>query len=242
MGRSAGPLPEGMYGIYAELQLHLTTESQTKGTGLVGRIEGHVEHQTEAISAENFLVTIKDVLQKAGMKHVIGLEKNDVTVFDSDEESEQDWDEAFDAAMGSEKSSGGNEWWILVSGRNEDFEFRQDVEFKRKHALSEPPIRLVIRALPVEWGKKASEDTATWIARLRFVKENKNGLKEQEAAALPKIAKYIEGYRLLLGEAFPVRDISQSVSINLAGVDLEALSSDYSTEQGDIPDAGKESA
>ena len=76
-------LPEGMYGIYAELGVYLVEESGAKvpADTLVGRLEKHIEREVESLTAGEFLARIQGVAAQAGMKHVIGVEKDDVTIY-----------------------------------------------------------------------------------------------------------------------------------------------------------------
>jgi len=116
-------LPEGMYGIYAELGVYLVEESGAKvsSDSLVGRLEKHIEREVESLTAGEFLTRIQGVAAQAEMKHVIAVEKDDVTIFASDQESEENWDAGFRAAMDAERVSGGTDsWWVLMSGWNGD--------------------------------------------------------------------------------------------------------------------------
>jgi hypothetical protein len=230
-----GPYPEGMYGIFAELKVYLVEESGTKepADAFVGRVEKHIERGVESLAASDFLTKVRGVFGQAGMKHVIMMDKNDITIFDSDEESQEDWGQGFNAALDAESSSGGKgDWWILVSGWNEEFKFRQDVTFKHKHTLATPSIAFVIRALPAEWGRGSGEDFDAWLSRLQSTLGNKQSVKEEEIRVRPKIEKYLEDYKQLLKGAFAVRDFSQSLNINLSGIDLESFKANYSAEQG----------
>jgi hypothetical protein len=227
-------LPEGMYGIYAELGVYLVEESGAKvpADTLVGRLEKHIEREVESLTAGEFLARIQGVAAQAGMKHVIGIEKDDVTIYASDQESEEDWDEGFKVALDAESASGGTDsWWVLMSGWNEEFKFRQDITFRKKHTLASPSMTLVIRALPAEWGKQPDEDFATWMSRLRSVLANKQGVKDEENQVHPKIEKYLEDYKQLLRGAFAVRDFSKNLRINLSEIELESFKWDYSAEQ-----------
>ena len=166
------------------------------------------------------------------MKHVIEVEKDDVTIYASDQESEENWDAGFRAALDAETSSGGTDsWWILMSGWNEEFKFRQDVTFRKKHTLANPSMTLVIRALPAEWGKRPDENVAAWMSRLKSTLENKQGVKDEETQIHPKIEKYLEEYKQPLRGAFAVRDFSKSLRINLSGIELASFKWNYSAEQ-----------
>jgi hypothetical protein len=223
-----------MYGIYVELGVYLVEGSEVKvpAASLVGRLERHIEREVESLTAGEFLTQIKGVAAQAGMKHVIGVEKDDVTIYSSDQESEEDWDEGFKAALDIQNSSEGtNSWWILMSGWNEEFKFRQDITFRKKHTLAAPSMTLVIRGLPAEWGKRPDEDFVAWMSRLRSTLANKQGVKDEENQIHPKMEKYIEDYKQLLKGVFAVRDFSKNLRINLSEIELESFKWDYSAEQ-----------
>src|ERR1700733_2284098 len=107
-------LPEGMYGIYAELKVYLENQSAKTSTAtLAGRIEKHLEREVESITSSDFLTKIQGPLRQAGMKHVIMIERNDVTIYDSDKGDEENWDRAFGIAMNEGSSSkGADTWWF----------------------------------------------------------------------------------------------------------------------------------
>jgi hypothetical protein len=153
-GHASAPIghyPEGMYGIFAELKVYLVEESDAKGppATFVGRIERHLEREVEGLTTNDFLSKIQGVLQQAGMKRVIMMNKNDVVTYAYDQENPKDWAEVFSAALKEGGSSKGlDEWWVLVSGWNEEFKFRQDITFKEKHTFAAPSMTLEIRAFP----------------------------------------------------------------------------------------------
>jgi hypothetical protein len=235
-GRSVrlGPFPETMFGIYAELKVYLVEESDVKepGTSFAGRIENHIEREVESLSASEFLTKIPRVLEQAGMKHVIEVDENDIVVYSSDQASQQDWDEAFKTALNLESSSKGtNGWWILVSGWNNEFKFRQDVTFKQKHTFAAPSMTLVIRALPAEWARQPEEAFDAWMSRLRTTLHDKGSVKEEENRVRPKFEKYLGDHQQLIKDAFAVRDLSQSLLINFSEIDVESFIKNYSAEQ-----------
>lgn len=226
--------PEGMYGIFAELKVYLVEESDTKEppATFVGRIERHIEREVESLTTKDFLMKIQGALKQARMNRVITMNKNDVNSYIADLDEQGYWDEPFEAALKEGNSSKGvDEWWILVSGWNEEFKFRQDVTFKEKHSLAAPSMTLVIRALPAEWAIKSGEDFGSWKQRLRLTLQDKKGVKAEENLMLPKIEKYLQDYQKLLKEVFAVRDFSQSLRINLSGTDLESVGLNHSPEQ-----------
>jgi hypothetical protein len=47
-------------------------------------------------------------------------------------------------------SEGTDEWWVLVTGSNQDFKFRQDITFREKHSLAAPSMTVAVRALPAD--------------------------------------------------------------------------------------------
>jgi hypothetical protein len=227
-------LPEGMYGIYAELGVYLVEESGVKvpGDTLVGRLEKHIEREVETLTAGEFLTRIQGVAAQAGMKHVIAVEKDDVTIYASDQESEENWDAGFRAAIDAEGASGGTDsWWVLMSGWNGDLKFRQDITFRRKHTLASPSMTLVIRALPAVWGMQPDEDFAAWMSRLRSALANKQEVKDEEGRSYARMEKYLEDYEQLLRGAFAVRDFSKDMRINLSQIDPESFERNYSAEQ-----------
>jgi hypothetical protein len=224
-----------MYGIFAELKVYLVEESGAKGppTTFVGRIERHVEQEVESLTASDFLSRIQGVLQQAGMKRVIMMNKNDVTTYAYDQENQEDWGDAFKAALKEEGSSKGNdEWWIVVSGGNEEFKFRQAITFKEKHTLAAPSMALEIRALPAELALQSGENFDLWMQRLGLALRDKDGLKAEEIRIRPRIEKYLQDYQQLLKAAFAVREFSQSLTISLSGIDLKSFAENYYVEQG----------
>jgi hypothetical protein len=230
-----GPYPEGMYGIFAEIKVHLVEESDAKGlsTTFFGRIEEHLEREVERLAANDFLSKIQGVLQQAGMKRVITMNKNDFTTYAYNRQNQEDWGEVFNAALKEEGSSKGtDEWWIVVSGWTEEFKFRQDITFKAKHTLAAPSMTLVIRALPAEWALQSGENFDSWMQRLKLAVRDKDGLKAEEIRIRPRIEKYLQDYQQLLKGMFAVRDFEQSLRINLSGIDLESFRENYSIEQG----------
>jgi hypothetical protein len=218
----------------AEFKVYLARESDAKEppAGFVGKIAEHLEQEVESLTATDFLSKIQGVLQQAGMKRVIMTNRNDVATYAYDKENQKDWSEVFEAALKEESLAKGTaEWWVLVSGWNEEFKFRQDVTFKERHSLAAPSMTLVIRALPVEWAMQPGEDFGSWMQRLRLTLSDKEGVKQEELRIQPKIEKYLQEYQQLLKAAFAVRDISQSLRINLSGILLESFRENYSTEQ-----------
>jgi hypothetical protein len=223
-----------MYGIFAELKVYLVEESDAKGppATFVGRIERHLEREVEGLTTNDFLSKIQGVLQQAGMKRVIMMNKNDVVTYAYDQENPKDWAEVFSAALKEGGSSKGlDEWWVLVSGWNEEFKFRQDITFKEKHTFAAPSMTLEIRALPAELALQPGENFDSWIHRLQLALSDKDGLKEEEIRIRPRIEKYLQDYQQLLKGAFAVRDLSQSLRINLSGIDLESFGENYSIDQ-----------
>jgi hypothetical protein len=229
-----GPYPEGMYGIFAEIKVYLVKESDAKepSTTLVGRIEKHLEQEVERLASSEFLSKIQGVLQQAGMKRVITINKNDVTTYSYDSKNREDWDEVFEAALKDESSSKGiDEWWIVVSGWTEEFRFRQTITFKAKHTLAAPSMTLEIRALPAEWALQSGENFDSWMERLKLAVGDKDGSKSEEIRVQPRIEKYLQDYQLLLKGVFAVRDLSQNLRINLSGIDMESFRENYDIEQ-----------
>ncbi len=234
-GTTMGTSPEGMYGITAELKVHLASIDSVKdrSDSLVARIEKHIQREVEGITASDFLTRIQWVLQRAGLKRVLMVNKNDVNVFVADEKRMSNWEEAFEAAMNEKtRSKGADECWVLVSGSSGDFKFRQDVTFKEKHALAAPPISIVIRAFPAEWGLQPGEGSDGWMNRLKAILSDKDGVKAEEVRVKPKMEKYLLDYQQLLKGSFPVQDISQALSINLSGINVESFKEFYSKEHG----------
>jgi hypothetical protein len=222
-----------MYGIRADLKVYLEEpDSETPSATFAGRIEKHLEREVESITSADFLTEIQSPLQQADMKHVIMINRNDVTIYDSDEESEEDWEKAFETAMNEENSSKGTaSWWVLVSGWNGEFKFRQDIEFQEKHVLSTPSMTVVIRALPAEWALQPGEAFATWMTRLQMKLGDKEAVEAEENLTRPKIEKYLQDYQELFKGTFPVREISQNLRIKLSDIDWKSFGPNYSTEQ-----------
>jgi hypothetical protein len=75
------------------------------------------------------------------------------------------------------------------------------------------------------------ENFDSWIHRLQLALSDKDGLKEEEIRIRPRIEKYLQDYQQLLKGAFAVRDLSQSLRINLSGIDLESFGENYSIDQ-----------
>jgi len=223
-----------MYGIIANLKVYFVDDSEENrvSTTVVGRIEKHFEQKMESLTTKDFLTNIQRVLQQAGMRRVIRMNRNDRYVYNPDQPREVDWSNAFEVAQKEGASSKGrDEWWILVSGWNQQFKFRQDVMFKEKHALSVPPMVIEIRALPAAWAQLPGEDFGVWMQRLELALRDKEGVKTEEVRLRPQIEKYLQDYEKLLKDSFPTRDFSQSLTINLSGIDLKSFGENYSTEQ-----------
>jgi len=222
-----------MYGILAELKIYLVEGLQAKepSATFIGRIEKHIEREVESLTGRDFLTNIQRALQQAGMKRVIMMSKNDVNIYAYDQENKVDWSEAFETALKQSSAKGTDEWWVLVSGSNEEFKFRQDVTFKERHSLAAPSMTLVIRALPEEWALQSGEDFGSWMQRLQQTLRDKESVKAEEIRIRPKIEKYLQDYQQLLKGAFAVRDFSQSLRINLSGIDLKSFKENYSVDQ-----------
>jgi hypothetical protein len=206
-----------MYGIYAELKVYLAEESDLSSpqASLLGRIESHIEQEVETLASSDFLSKIKGVFEWVRMKHVIQMTQNDVIVYSSGQASQEDWEDAFMVALNLQNASKGTDaWWIIVSGSNEEFYFRQDVMFKQKHALATPSIAFVIRALP-----------AYWMERIKYP------MKIEDDLNRPKIEKYLDDYQQVIKDTFVVRDLSRSLRIDLSKVDQESIRENWSSEQ-----------
>jgi len=230
---ASGPSPQGMYGIYSKLRVTIDGQSSAKSSDrtLAGRIESHLERTVEHLSSEDFLKKIKEVLQAMGMRGVLAINRNDVFIFNHDDGESVDWDEAFEVATNAATSvKGADSWWILVSGSNGDFKFRQDVTFKRKHSLASPSMEIVIRALPAEWAPQPTESSNTWKSRLGQTLHDKKAVKSEETLVRPRIESYLQRYQQLLVTTFGGA-VSQEVRIELSKIDLGSFQENYSTEQ-----------
>jgi hypothetical protein len=231
---AGGPRPEGMYGVFAQLGIYLVEESDAKKhpNSIIGRVEKHIEREVESLKASDFLTIIREALPQAGMKRVIVVIKNDVNIYAFDQESQKDgWGDAFKAALKESSSKGTTELWVLMSGSNQEFKFRQDITFKEKHTLAAPSMTIVIRALPAEWALQSGEDFNSWMQRLQLTLRDKEGVREEEIRIKPRIEKYLQDYQQLLKGVFAVRDFSQTLRINLSGIDLESFGGNYSIDQ-----------
>lgn len=223
-----------MYGIYAELKVYLVeaTAERSLSETFAGRIAKHLQQEVESLTTRDFLTKIQGVLQQAGMKRVIWVKKSDDTIYFVDQENKEDWNQVFESALNASHSEETEEWWILTTGGNEDFKLRQEVTFKEKHSLASPSMGLVIRALPVEWALQPGEAFGSWMQRLQQTLRDKDAVQAEETQVRPKIERYLQDYQQLLREAFATRDISQSLTINLSGINLESFRENYSVDQG----------
>jgi hypothetical protein len=68
--------------------------------------------------------------------------------------------------------------------------------------------------------------------RLQAAMRDKEGVKRQETSVRPRVEKYLQDYQQLLRETFSVRDLSQSLRIDLSGIELEAFKENYPIDQG----------
>jgi hypothetical protein len=224
--------PEGMYGIFAKFDVYLTGPPRQKGhSSAISRLENRFSQVVEPLTYPEFITGIRAVLQTAGMKHVLTMSRGDTTMHIAGNEEHDDWDKSFEAALtGAINESERNELWILVSGWNDDFKFRQEVTFKEKHNLASPSISLVIRALPEEWAFQPGEALSSWMQRLRQTLHDKGAVEAEETRVRPKIERYLSDYQQLLKGAFSIRDLKQTLRINLSGIDLISLGQNYSLD------------
>ena len=226
-----------MYGIVAELKVYLVEPSakETSPT-LVGRIERHVERVVEGVTSADFLKKIQRALWRAGMRRALILKKDDYDIYVYDEETQDNWDRAFGIAFaGSGSSKGTDGWWILVSGWNDDFRFREDVTFAEKHTLAAPSMKIVIRALPAEWAPRSGEGMESTASRLRRMLQDRDGVNAEELRVRPKIEGYIQDYKRFLQEEFAVKEFSESLRVNLSAIDPAAFGENYYIEQPRSP-------
>jgi|GEM_PF-6568552 len=232
-GTPVGPFATGMYGIYAELNVYLVEASDGKPLSetFAGRIAKHLQQEVESLTTRDFLTRIQGVLQQAGMKQVIWLKKNDATIYAFDQENKEDWSQVFESALSGSSSKETDEWWVLTTGANEDFKLRQEVTFKERHSLASPSMTLVIRALPEEWALQAREGFGSWMQRLQQTLRDKDAVEAEEIRIRPKIDRYLQDYQQLLKDTFSVRDFSQTLRINLSGIDTKSFSANYFVDQ-----------
>jgi hypothetical protein len=225
-----------MYGIISELKVTLEGQSGPKPSAatLASRIESHLKGAVENLSSHDFLKKIEGALQGAGMRKVLSVKINDVAVFSYDgQKGGEAWDGAFEvASKAAAASKGTDEWWILVTGSDGDFKFRQDVTFKQKHSFASPSMQIVIRALPAEWAPKPVEGSGAWASRLRQILRDKEAVKAVEAQAQPRIDAYLQEYQRILKSAFTISDFSRELRIDLSKTDVESFRGNYENEQG----------
>lgn len=226
--------PESMYGIFAEFKVYLAELPRQKGRHrpMISRLENRFSRVIEPTSFADFISKIRTVLQSAGMKRVLTISRDGLIIRSaSNEEGGSYWDETFDAALSDAANQGERgDWWILVSGESQDFKLRTDVSIKRRHALSSPPIRVVIRALPVGWAPVPGEGAESWILGLRRRLRDKPGLKAEEEQIRPLFESYVDEFERLLRQSFNVADLSEYRRVNLFEVDLKSLSENYRIE------------
>ncbi|HUK75402.1 MAG TPA: hypothetical protein VLU99_06375 [Nitrososphaerales archaeon] len=228
-----GPYPDGMYGIYAELNVYLVKASDGKPTSetFASRIARHIQREVESLTTRDFLTKIQGVLQQVGMKRVIMMSKNDFNIYSFAQENKEDWNQVFESALSGSSSEETDEWWILTTGGNESFKFRQEVTFTEKHTLASPSMKLVIRALPEEWALQSGEGFGQWMQRLQQTLRDKGAVEAEEIRVRPKIERYLQDYQQLLKDTFSPGDLSQTLRINLSGIDLKSFSANYSVDQ-----------
>jgi hypothetical protein len=218
-----------MYGIFAKLSVYFAPLGENKESfTLVDRIKGELQEKVEPFTAREFLMRIQKIVHQVGARRVIVLNRDDFSIYSPDQPREADWESAFQIALKeSESSKGSEEWWILVSGSNDQFKFKQGATLKEKHSLSTPSIAIEIRALPADLAKLPGEDFETWMKRLSSALHDKDGIVATEGRSRAAMEKYLLDYEGLLKEEFPAAKFSQSLNIDLSGINLESFRENY---------------
>jgi hypothetical protein len=67
--------------------------------------------------------------------------------------------------------------------------------------------------------------------RLQQTLRDKERVQTEEIRIRPRIEKYLQEYQQLLKAVFSVKEFSQTLRINLSGIDLESFRENYFAEQ-----------